>query len=334
MTDWNPAAIKYSILNPTGNITALVESPIVPEEQPFFASLIMERHPSVEQVGFVTFLENESEQVSLRMAGGEFCGNASMCAAVLYLIRRKMQHFRDDGQELCCRTDHAVPYGMQILSGNETPAVPDGRYETVRLRVSGALQPVEVRVFAGEEGNFIFGGRETSASDCPKITGIFRACVTMPPALRIEHYYFQSGNISEKLPVVFMQGISHVIIEKESAFYSLLDDKNAAQQAVRAWCGQLASDGLGLMFLDEDRSSLSPLVYIPGSDTVFWENSCASGTTAAGIFLANKTGRLTDCSFLEPGGILRAESDPSTGVTRLWGQVTGLAEYGPESAQR
>ncbi len=329
MADLNLEAIKYSILNPTGNITALVESPIVPEEQPFLASLIMKRHPSVEQVGFVTFLENESEQVSLRMAGGEFCGNASMCAAVLYLIQRKMRRFRDDRQEFCCRTNDAVPDGRQILSGNETPAVPDGRYETVRLRVSGALQPVEVRVFAGEE-NSIFGSPEASASDRPEINGIFRACVTMPPALKIGHYYFQSGNISENLPVVFMQGISHIIIEKESAFYSLLDDKNAAQQAVRAWCGQLAADGLGLMFLDEDRASLSPLVYIPGSDTIFWENSCASGTTAAGIFLANKAGRLTGCSFQEPGGILRAESDPSTGITRLWGQVTGLAEYGFE----
>ena len=73
--------IKYSIFDPTGNITALVESQIPAAEQPTVAAAVMERHPSVEQVGFVRFDPASDPPVSLRMAGGEFCGNATMCAA-------------------------------------------------------------------------------------------------------------------------------------------------------------------------------------------------------------------------------------------------------------
>ena len=48
----------------------------------------MRRHPEVEQVGFVRFSDDPGDPVraGLRMAGGEFCGNASCCAAVLWFL--------------------------------------------------------------------------------------------------------------------------------------------------------------------------------------------------------------------------------------------------------
>ena len=79
--------IKYSILDPTGNITALVESEVAVERQPAAAEAIMKRHTEVEQVGFVRFDPEEGIDAQLRMAGGEFCGNASLCTAALYLMR-------------------------------------------------------------------------------------------------------------------------------------------------------------------------------------------------------------------------------------------------------
>ena len=72
----------------------------------------MRRHPEVEQVGFVRFADSPDDPIraELRMAGGEFCGNASICAAALYLLV----------------TD------------------PDGSSLNVRLQVSGASRPVDV----------------------------------------------------------------------------------------------------------------------------------------------------------------------------------------------
>ena len=46
-------SLRYSIWDPTGNITALVESAVAVGEQPAAAAALMERHPTVEQVGFV-----------------------------------------------------------------------------------------------------------------------------------------------------------------------------------------------------------------------------------------------------------------------------------------
>ncbi len=283
MDDPDLTELKYCILNPTGNITALVETSVPKERQPLLSARIMERHPEVEQVGFVSFGGNGDVSGSLRMAAGEFCGNASMCAAALYLMRRGEQDLPRDG------------------------------WETVKLRVSGASEPVEIRL------------KKESSSGC------FLCSIAMPPALKTEFRPFSFGELSEDLPVVFMQGISHIIIEKESAFYGLLSQKETAGQAVREWCRLLSADGLGLIFLGGSGDSpsagpgirdLTPLVFVPGIDSLFWENSCASGTAAAGIYLASKAGEAADISFREPGGVLRATSDPVSGITLLGGRVS------------
>ena len=60
--------MKISILDPTGNITALVEESVLPEEQPAAAAELMARYPAVEQVGFVRFAAGaDGTNAALRM---------------------------------------------------------------------------------------------------------------------------------------------------------------------------------------------------------------------------------------------------------------------------
>lgn len=74
--------VDYYILNPTGNITALVINNGIDEKRfPLISNAIMTRHKNVEQVGFVDFSLGAP---LLHMAGGEFCGNATMSAAALF----------------------------------------------------------------------------------------------------------------------------------------------------------------------------------------------------------------------------------------------------------
>ena len=94
--------LRYSIFDPTGNITALVESPVAEDEQTAAAAAILARHPEVEQVGFVRLPSEGGEGLTLRMAGGEFCGNASMSAAALFALRRGL-----DEAELVLRVSGA-----------------------------------------------------------------------------------------------------------------------------------------------------------------------------------------------------------------------------------
>lgn len=267
--------LKYYIFDPTGNITALVESGVAAADQPAVASRIMERHPDVEQVGFITYADDAAADVpvSLRMAGGEFCGNATMCTAALYMIRKNMP-------------------------GSAA----------VRVRVSGAAEPLEVQL-----------RRKDAVS--------FDAAVTMPPAVGIDELKLADGMLqgsdSLSLPIVRMEGIAHVIIEPDSGFFGLKDDPALAETLLRGWCGVLGAECLGMMFLGDGAAlrPLTPLVYVPGADTMFWENSCASGSAAAGIYLAAQAGTPVDVVFDEPAGRLRVESDPLAKKTVLHGSV-------------
>ena len=267
--------LKYCIFDPTGNITALVETAVDIADQPAAASHIMELEPDVEQVGFISYEEDPAAggaPVSLRMAGGEFCGNATMCAAALFAIR----------------------------SGLQGGAVP--------VKVWGVSAPFEVLL-----------ERQAALN--------YSAAVSIPPALAMDELRLADGMLpgsdSLSLPIVRMEGISHVIIEPDSGFFGLKDDPALAETLLRGWCGVLGAECLGMMFLGEGAAirPMIPLVYVPGADTMFWENSCASGSVAAGMYLAAKAGAPVDVTFDEPAGRLRVESDPVTGRTILHGSA-------------
>lgn len=270
--------LRYSIIDPTGNITALVEDEVAVDEQPAVAAQVMERHPEVEQVGFVRpAASEEGVQGELRMAGGEFCGNATMSAAALLRLR---------GEDGC-----------------------EGEPSALRLRSSGAARPVEVHLTPADEGGFAT-----------------RIC--MPAATSIEDVRLSFGQVSATVPVVFMEGISHAVITSSSPFFALREAPAEAEQAVRAWCAELGTDGLGLMFVEagEPDCAMVPLVYVPAANTVFWENSCASGSASVGMCLAAQRGAACALSLHEPGGVLRVESDPA-GSTWLFGHARLVGEY-------
>ena len=265
---------RYSIFDPTGNITALVESVVPEKDQPSVAAAIMARHTAVEQVGFLRLPAGGGERPALRMAGGEFCGNASMSAAALWALRRG-------------------------FNGGKCS-----------LRVSGAESAVSVRL-----------RRETEGS--------FAAAVHMPPAGQIMEKECVISGRRGGLSCVYMEGITHAVITPASPFFALKDAPAAAEEAVRELCGSLGAACLGLMFLEGEGAlrRLTPLVYVPLSGTLFWENSCASGSAAVGMLLARQSGKAIDLTLEEPGGELRVESNTVKGETWLYGRTRLLGEY-------
>ena len=266
--------IVYDVLDPTGNITILVRTPVPEADQPALAAFLMELEPETEQVGFLTpggsgetgsLAKTAAYDIDLRMAGGEFCGNASMCAAVIAAM--------ESGQ----------------TSRN------------VNLRVSGASGTVRAEVSVRP------GGDWTGTVDMPQPTAIEE--VNLPGAGR--------------LPVVRFEGISHVILQQEIS-------RDKAQELAPVWCEALGTDALGLLFLNQEMSAMTPLVYVPAAQTLCWEKSCASGTTAVcAWFAAQKaephvpsSDEHAPCSIClrQPGGELQAEADRS-GAIRLIGKV-------------
>lgn len=234
--------VKYYLFDPTGNITLLVETPIEEKYQPEVARKLMEIEPTAEQVGFV-------DGDSLRMAGGEFCGNASMSAAVLYCMKNG-------------------------ISAGET--------RTVSLNVSGADEKVNVIINAESDG--------------------FTGTVEMPRYEAIEDRQLEFEGKTYTLPVVKFKGISHIISEN-------VLDRITAENAVKKWCADLNESCLGIMLYDSEKQSLEPLVYVSTAGTLFWERSCASGTSALGAYLLEKSGEAVELSVSEPGGVLSVYAD-------------------------
>jgi diaminopimelate epimerase len=69
-----------TIISPGGNTTAVVEGiPASQLERRRLNDAIMKQYRDVEQVGFL-----DRRVPYLQMAGGEFCGNATRCAACLH----------------------------------------------------------------------------------------------------------------------------------------------------------------------------------------------------------------------------------------------------------
>jgi diaminopimelate epimerase len=113
--------VQFVKLNPTENMTILVESPAKRAQYPEIAARLM-AYGSVyaEQAGFIEPPSDPAAWARLWMAGGEFCGNAAMSLAAYLAWQREL---------------------------------PPGAVLAVPLEVSGAPGPVVCRVVS-EAGGF------------------------------------------------------------------------------------------------------------------------------------------------------------------------------------
>ncbi len=124
-------------------------------------------------------------------------------------------------------------------------------------------------------------------------------------------------------PLVRFDGISHLIVPS-GAF-----SDEAAESAVKEYAAELGVPALGMMLTDDfDRLTspehaltpvrIRPLVFVPGSDTLFWEHGCATGSTAVGWYRYDTAG-ITRTDAEQPGGIIRIDIEDAQ--PKLTGRV-------------
>ena len=242
--------IKYVLMNPTGNRTVLVTSPVGKKDYVEIASELLKEEPTAEQVGFLDVKEN----IKLNMAGGEFCGNATMSAAV-----------------------YAVMKGVSE--------------SLVKLRVSGSKKLLTVEVSSAEDDGRGRNGKRKAAMGMKE--RVFTGCVKMPSPLEIKKVTVTLSGEKMQLPAVIFDGIIHIIL------CNIGIAKKLAEQCVKDWSRELGVSCLGLMFYNPEKKRLKPLVYVQSPETLYWENSCGSGTVALAAFLNE-----AEAEFSEPGGRL------------------------------
>ena len=72
----------YVMLNPTGNLTALVLDHVAPEDERFLTRELLKNS---EQVAYMESPTIPRAEAAIRLMGGEFCGNATMASAAWIL---------------------------------------------------------------------------------------------------------------------------------------------------------------------------------------------------------------------------------------------------------
>jgi diaminopimelate epimerase len=146
--------------------------------------------------------------------------------------------------------------------------------------------------------------------------------VKMPKALEIKDVVFLDG---KTLPVVFYSRIAHIIIQDDGSI-TPIHDKEGAELTIKKYCDFLKVPALGMMYFNSKDFNLVPLVYVKSVDTLFWENSCASGTTAVGEWIfsnnnENNIGKSLKIDVIQPSKAVLTIYNDDNGSIYLKGNV-------------
>lgn len=82
--------LRYTVIDPTKNITLLVTTPVQRNLQAQTAAWLLRRERDAEQVGFLETAADGTPR--LQMMGGEFCGNATMGLGAWLCRRQRLSH--------------------------------------------------------------------------------------------------------------------------------------------------------------------------------------------------------------------------------------------------
>lgn len=170
----------------------------------------------------------------------------------------------------------------------------------VLTEISGAAQPLPVLVDTGKN-------TATAAMPLPqKVVPVsFRASAT---------------------EAVFFDGIVHFVTAaqiEETAVPEIED-------YLRFMTKKYNMAAAGLMFYDDVNESLRPAVYVAATDTLFFENSCASGSAAvAAVRAIHEADGSSLLQLKEPGGIIDAAAEKRDGKIislQIGGRIALLPE--------
>ncbi|RQD71850.1 MAG: diaminopimelate epimerase [Tindallia sp. MSAO_Bac2] len=99
--------------------------------------------------------------------------------------------------------------------------------------------------------------------------------------------------------LVELPGIAHLIVDRGNVENPESFFEDALKQLE-----EKKFDALGIMFFDERKMHLEPLVWVRATNSLFWEKGCGSGTAALGIAKASKEKESVDLNINQPGGVL------------------------------
>ena len=256
-------ALTFSKWSPGGNTTLLFpDTGQRPAEQARLASLALDSSMlGGEQAGFVNLPQHK-----LRMAGGEFCVNASRAVGALLAYTAQYS-----GPE------QGVLDGIAPRSEQKTEAAAPAEHP-VRLdeiQVSGWQTPVRLRT--------------RGSAPLWQVEAL----------LRLPEYSITT--IEKGAHLVRLPGICHLLLG--GATHPLPDDCHAVAAQLRQQHGLEAEPAAGIIWWRECQGLLDmlPLVHVRDTRTDYLESACGSGALALALSRFRNNGG-KHFSIMQPGG--------------------------------
>lgn len=193
--------------------------------------------------------------------------------------------------------------GRMEMAGGEFCGNATRAFGMLMAREHGGLKQVQVEVS---------GCNHPVTVDVDLEAGTARS--EMPLPLWVKEV--QAGGVTGKL--VHLGGIAHLVVEHVEPSQVFFDQVEPVFQDISGL------DAYGVIFLEPETGTMTPLVKVPAANTLVWEGSCGSGSLACAV--AQSEG-LPEGEFardyVQPAGVVRAA------VVRTKGAVTAAYIGGP-----
>ena len=255
-------ALTFSKWSPGGNTTLLFpDCGQRPAEQARLAALALDTAMlGGEQAGFVHLAQGK-----LRMAGGEFCVNASRAVGALLACTAQ-----------CANPQQGLLEGLAPAAPQTACATPAVNPERIdEIQVSGWHSPVRLRT--------------RGTAPLWQVEALLQL-----PACSIT-------TVEEGAHLVRLPGICHLLLGGPA--HPLPDDCYAAAAQMRQRYNLESEPAAGVIWWRECQGQLDmlPLVHVRDAGTTFLENACGSGALALALRLA-RSGARRVFSIMQPGG--------------------------------
>lgn len=129
----------------------------------------------------------------------------------------------------------------------------------------------------------------------------YEAFIEMPYPDDVSGLLVDVGGLPRRFFRVDLPGITHFV-----HFVDTFDglDKEVYWQALKDYVGDEAFPAYGLILCDSKTRVMVPAVYVSRTDTLYWENSCGSGSAAVAAALACTTRKRVAAYMKQPGGTI------------------------------
>jgi diaminopimelate epimerase len=278
---------RLTIADPAGNITALIEA-ADDEPVPVASWTDAERQHIVQRV-MREYPDVEQAGFVLPGRNGENGDGEDPRFSSSPLPPSPLWRLEMAGGEFCGNA--ARSFGLFVVQKTGLCGK-----STVQITVSGVEKPLAV-----------LADTQNSTAE-----------VALPPPRKAGTVPFRGAN----LPAVIFDGITHVIIEeidKDTDKAVLTETFFAVKKSAEAALGPEPPAAFGVMFYDTERAFLRPAVFVNGTGTFVFENSCGSGSAALAWHRALPFPDGAFCLDLQqPGGII------STKITKERGETAAI----------